>query len=188
MVNLIATAASGQASERRFTERLVNPIEVRLVIPPLSEVRCARSGEARPPLRGAGQAEGLTERLLPYWSAKPSAMKKHLLFLLLAAALAKGLSAQSLPPKGREETYVMNDKGIIGKMALDTAQRVRLEAVERQYVHDMDALSHNDTITEPAAEAEADRIAAERHQQMKAVLTPEQWAQWARMTADADVD
>ena len=136
----------------------------------------------------SGQAVSLTERLLPCWSAKPSAMKKHLLFLLLAATLAKGLSAQSLPPGGTEETYVMNDKGIIGKMALDTVQRVRLEAIERQYVREMDALSHNDTIGEPAAQAEADRIAAGRHQQMKAVLTPEQWAQWARMTADADVE
>ena len=112
-------------------------------------------------------------------------MNKLLLpFLLLCAA---SINAQSLPETRTQETYVMTDKGIVGKLELDTAQRRQLELVERTYEQDLDALLDNDTLSDAAAKAEADQLARVRHAQFKRVLTAEQYEKWVRMLADAEV-
>ncbi len=114
-------------------------------------------------------------------------MNKPLLSFLLVSTLSAGVSAQSLPPGRTEATYVMADDRILGTLELDTAQRRQLEGIEFRYQQDMRTLNANDTISETAAKAQADRLAGTRHREMKAVLTPEQYARWARMIADAEV-
>lgn len=114
-------------------------------------------------------------------------MNKQVLSFLLLASLSAGASAQSLPPGSTEETYVMADDRILGTLELDTMQRRKLESIELRYQQDMRALNANDTINEATSKAKADRLAGARHREMKAVLTPEQYARWARMIADAEV-
>ena len=53
----------------------------------------------------------------------------------------------------------MTDKGILGNLVLDTAQRRQLELVERTYQQEMDALEDNDTLSDIAAKAQADQLA-----------------------------
>ena len=114
-------------------------------------------------------------------------MKKHLLTVLLAASCSTWVQAQSLPPGRTEKMYVFTDEGIAGSLEMDTMQRRQLQTVEVRYQRDLDALRNNDTISEAAAKAEADRIAAVRHKGMKTVLTPEQYEKWVRIIADAEV-
>lgn len=114
-------------------------------------------------------------------------MNKHVLAFLLIASVSAGSRAQSLPPSRTQETYVMVDDRMIGMLVLDTTQRQQLQAIEERYQQDLDALRANDTISEATAKEQADRSASARQQGMKAVLTPEQYARWARMVADAQV-
>lgn len=81
----------------------------------------------------------------------------------------------------------MADDRILGTLELDTTLRRQLEAIELRYQQDMRALNADDTVNEAAAKAQADRLAGARHREMKAVLTSEQYARWARMIADAEV-
>lgn len=81
----------------------------------------------------------------------------------------------------------MTDKGILGNLVLDTAQRRQLELVEHAYQQDMDALVQNDTLSDMAAKAEADQLARARHTQFKRVLTAEQYEEWVRMLAEAEM-
>lgn len=114
-------------------------------------------------------------------------MNKFVLSFLLVVSLSAGASAQSLPPGRTEETYVMADDRILGTLELDTTQRRQLEGIEFRYQQDMGALNANDTISEAAAKARADRLSGTRHREMKDVLTPEQYARWARLIADSEV-
>lgn len=114
-------------------------------------------------------------------------MNKPFLSYLLLASLSVGASAQSLPPGRTEETYVMTDGRILGTLELDTTQRRQLGSIERRYQQDMRALNANDTLSEAVAKAQADRLAGARHREMKAVLTPEQYARWARLIADSEM-
>jgi hypothetical protein len=114
-------------------------------------------------------------------------MNKPFLSYLLLASLSAGASAQSLPPGRTEETYVMADDRILGTLELDTTQRRQLGSIERRYQQDMRALNANDTLSGSAAKAEADRLTGARHREMKSVLSPDQYARWARMIADHEV-
>ncbi len=122
-----------------------------------------------------------------FCSAKRGTMNKQILSFLLLAFLSAGAIAQSLPPGRTEETYVMTDDRIVGTLELDTAQRRQLQGVEQRYQRDLHALLTSDTISETAAKAQADRLAGTRHREMKAVLTAEQYARWARLIADSEV-
>ena len=121
-------------------------------------------------------------------SAKPGNMNKHVLSFLLLASLSAGVRAQSLPQGRTEETYVMADDRIVGMLQLDTTQRRQLEGIEQRYHQNSHELQTNDTISEEAAKAHADRLAGTRHREMKAVLTPAQYQRWAQMIADAEAE
>lgn len=114
-------------------------------------------------------------------------MTKQLLTAALLLLLASSAGAQSLPEGRTEDTYVMTDRGIVGVLKLDTAQRNQLTTIERRYEMALDRLMANDTLENKEAERRADVLAKERHDAIRAILTPEQYERWARMLADADV-
>lgn len=120
-------------------------------------------------------------------AAIPGTMNMHVLAFLSIISMTTRASAQSLPPGRTQETYVMADDRVLGTLELDTTQRRRLEGIEQRYQQHLHALRTNDTISEAAINAEADRLAGARYREMKAVLSPEQYARWARMIADSEV-
>lgn len=119
--------------------------------------------------------------------ANEHAMTKQLLTAALLLLSAYPVEAQSLPEGRTEDTYVMTDRGIAGVLRLDTAQRNELTTIERRYEMAMDRLMENDTLEDQEAQRRADGLARERHEAIRAILTPEQYEHWARMLADADM-
>lgn len=107
------------------------------------------------------------------------------LALLLVALGCFDLKAQSLPAGRKDQFYVMTENGILGSLELDTVQRARLEAVERAYEKDLDALMNADTLDDAAMKAKGERLAQERQDRFKEILSPAQYAQWTNMTNEA---
>lgn len=109
-------------------------------------------------------------------------------FLLCAILFGTTLRAQSLPERAHEQTYVMANGNIVGSMDLDTAQVRRLATAERHFDQDYDRLMANDTLTEEEMARRVEALAQRRQTTIRAILTPEQYAKWSRLLADAPME
>ncbi|MEO8591006.1 MAG: hypothetical protein ABI432_16630 [Flavobacteriales bacterium] len=104
-------------------------------------------------------------------------------FFILALVLAvQHISAQSIPPGEKEPAWVMKDDSLVGGLVLDTAQRRMLVDVERRYQRDFDTLEADDTLAVSVVNDRMKKLNARREQEIKSVMTPEQYAQWTRIT------
>ena len=97
-------------------------------------------------------------------------------------SLSSGVHAQSVRYTGDEPTYVMINDSAVGSLTLENSQRLRLEAVElRHEVRREDLLAQRNDLEEAEFRARMNSLSSQRVDEVKAILTPEQFERWSAM-------
>ena len=114
-----------------------------------------------------------------------SPVARLVVFCLLVAiglSLSSEVQAQSVRYKGDEPTYVMINDSAVGSLTLENSQRIRLEAVElRHEVRREDLLAQRNDLEEAEFRARMNSLSSQRVDEVKAILTPEQFERWSAM-------
>ena len=109
-------------------------------------------------------------------------MKAILLISILGVFASPNICAQSLPPSGKEASWMLINDTIVGQLVLTPDQRVRLQEMEKRYQTGYDdLLAQQDTLKEEDMRTKMHALSANRQKEIRSIMTPKQFDQWLAM-------
>lgn len=117
--------------------------------------------------------------------------KKKIMRTVLIAAIGivvfpMGASAQSIETPGAKPAWVMVNDSLVVGLELTDDQRLALREVENRYQRGFEAVTSNHALTEVETRSRLDALDVERERAIEGVMTPEQYANWQRITAQTE--